>query len=365
MSEKITSMLAPSFLPATAVLEMTYRCNHKCLFCSVPWEMKGNGFVKRKELTTAEWKDTIAKLTEMGVLSFAFTGGEPLMKENIREIIEFATKQTATHIETEGDSLKVTKAPPSIYLISNGTLVNEEIIAFCKDLGVNLSMSLPGLTTYKYHTKAGDPNHILEMFELTAKAGINTTVNSAVTKVNLFELYETLSSALIAGASSVLINRFLPGGRGFYNQKELLLSIDDINQMLEVTEEVLKTADRRGHVGTELPKCIVRKSDYEHLKIGSQCSAGRDFFTVGPSGYIRTCNHSPIELNSIREIDSMKDDAYWKRFVFRDYRPAMCDQCDIRFGCDGGCREASHIMFGELNSDDYVFLEKKPAMPVK
>ena len=32
-----TARLAPSFLPATAVLEMTYRCNHACLFCSCPW----------------------------------------------------------------------------------------------------------------------------------------------------------------------------------------------------------------------------------------------------------------------------------------------------------------------------------------
>ena len=35
--DSTTRRLAPSFLPATAVLEMTYRCSHACLFCSCPW----------------------------------------------------------------------------------------------------------------------------------------------------------------------------------------------------------------------------------------------------------------------------------------------------------------------------------------
>ena len=100
--------------------------------------------------------------------------------------------------------------------------------------------------------------------------GITTTVNITVTKKNLFELYETISEALIAGADSLLLNRFLPGGRGLKYAKELLLSIEDINKMLDIAEEVLKTANRKGSVGTELPKCIIDTSKYSYLKVSTK-----------------------------------------------------------------------------------------------
>ena len=88
------SRLAPSFLPATAVLEMTYRCNHACLFCSCPWYAEDGDFDTRPELTADEWKSTIAKLCSMGCTDLAFTGGEPLLKEGIEDIIEFAAGLT-------------------------------------------------------------------------------------------------------------------------------------------------------------------------------------------------------------------------------------------------------------------------------
>ena len=66
--------------------------------------------------------------------------------------------------------------------------------------------------------------------------GMNTTMNVTITKMNYHELFETLSVGLINGASSVLINRFLPGGRGLIYQHELALTNDQLNGMLDTTE---------------------------------------------------------------------------------------------------------------------------------
>ncbi|MFH0896109.1 MAG: radical SAM protein, partial [Bacteroidota bacterium] len=192
--EKVTSRLAPSFLPSTAVLEMTYLCNHKCLFCSCPWENKNGKFEIRKELTTEEWKQLIAKLCSMGITSFAFTGGEPLLRKDIFEIIKFAAAQTCEHIETKNEELVTEFRPPQLYLISNGTLVNEEVLDFCKEYNVHLSMSLPGLTTYKEHTGGvGSFENILHCFGEAKKRGMSTTVNSTTTAKNIFELYNTIA----------------------------------------------------------------------------------------------------------------------------------------------------------------------------
>jgi radical SAM protein with 4Fe4S-binding SPASM domain len=355
MSNKINSLLAPSFLPSTAVLEMTSLCNHQCLFCSCPWEADRNEFSGRPELSVSQWKEAISLLCEKGISRIAFTGGEPLMKEGITEIISFAASCRATHTETENDSLVTHQGPPKLYLISNGELVSDEILDLCYRHKIHLSMSLPGLTTFEFHTGTGSPELILDHFSKAKKKGVTTTVNVTVTKKNLFELYETIARALIAGADTLLMNRFLPGGRGLEFSSDLVLNKEEINQMLDIAEEVLATSRRKGSVGTELPKCILKRNDYQFLEVGTRCSAGIDFFVIGPAGWIRTCNHSPVELVPVMEFEKLRDHPYWRKFIMKEYHPEMCQGCHLLFDCDGGCREAAHICNGSVNSPDPVF----------
>ena len=82
------SCLAPSFLPSTCVLELTYQCNHTCLFCSCPWEAPDSKFIKYAELTLQDWKNITSSLARKGITSFAFSGGEPLLFNGIFELIQ-------------------------------------------------------------------------------------------------------------------------------------------------------------------------------------------------------------------------------------------------------------------------------------
>lgn len=352
--------LAVSFLPGTAVLEMTYACNHKCLFCSCPWENPDSGFVRQAELTTDEWIETISTLCRMGVTRLAFTGGEPLLRPDIFEIIHHAAHCSVEHIETVKGRLESHQGPPLLYLLSNGTAVNETILLACKEYDVQLSMSLPGLRTYARHTGVESADHILRMFTLAKSMGMVTVVNSTVTRINLFELADTLSAALLAGAEQVLLNRFLPGGRGMFHADELSLDIPQIQQMLDTAEATLEKAGRFGSVGTEIPKCIADISRYKRLQVGTRCSAAIQYFVVGPSGRVRVCNHSPVQLNHVREIESLQSNEYWNRFVFKKYMPSVCSDCRDFTACDGGCREAAHVVTGSTCGLDPALLQAGP-----
>ena len=352
-SNTIQSRLAPSFLPATAVLEMTYRCNHACLFCSCPWFNEQGDFARLPEMTVEEWKALIRRLMDMGVCDLAFTGGEPLLKEGLFDIMEFAASCETEHIETVDGSLQSRRAPPSLHLLSNGTAMTREVLEFCRQLNIQLSMSLPGLSTFREHTGGGDPDVILRWFqEAKAMGGFAVVAGVTVTRRNLFELYETISAALLAGADQLLMNRFLPGGRGIRHAAELMLSKEQIPRMLDTAEEALREAGRKGSVGTELPKCVVEKNKYRQLQVGTRCSAGLSFFAIDPSGYVRACNHSPVRLVHFREIEKLKTDPYWRRFTQKDYLPASCSGCAMANDCDGGCREAAHICGGALDAPD-------------
>ncbi|HBS87107.1 MAG: hypothetical protein A2W91_02725 [Bacteroidetes bacterium GWF2_38_335] len=346
------SVLAPSFLPEAAVLEMTYRCNHQCLFCSCPWEAPSSNYIRSEELDTDEWKNCIEKLCEMGVNSFSFTGGEPLLKKDFKEILKFASSQKCLFHDK---NLNKSYRAPDLFLISNGQLVDEEILSLLKELNVSLSMSLPGLKTYNRHTQSGSPEKILQLFSKAHAMGIKTTVNISVTRINLHELFETISNAMIAGADNLLLNRFLPGGRGLEYLSELMLNEKEIIEALETAENVLVKANRKGSVGTELPRCIIFGKKFVNLRVGTMCSAAREFFVVGPEGNIRTCNHSPRQLNHISDIENLKHNDYWKHFVFKEYHPEMCKECGLLFNCDGGCREAAHVYRGKLICNDPVF----------
>jgi radical SAM protein with 4Fe4S-binding SPASM domain len=328
------------------------------VFCSCPWYDAEGDFEVLPELDREEWKRVIERLCAMGVTDIAFTGGEPLLKTGLTDIIRHAAACTCEHVRTEGDHLVVEPGPPLLTLLSNGTALTGEIMDLCQEFGIHLGMSLPGHATFTEHTVGGYPETILAWFTEAKRRGIVTHAGVTVTRRNLGELYETLAEALLAGADSVLLNRFLPGGRGLKHAGELMLDSDQTREMLKIAEEVLRQANRRGHVGTELPRCLSDPDEFTHLEIGSDCAAATGFFVVDPSGYVRPCNHAPYRLDHVDGIDGLKDHPTWKQYVARDYQPAACSGCSLTWGCAGGCREAARIWRGSLDGVDPAMQEE-------
>ena len=320
-------------LPRTAVFEMTYRCNHQCVFCSCPW-FSGH-YEILPEIDTEAWCQLLDELKQRKVLSVAFSGGEPLLKEGLFDVMAYAIK-----------------IGMGAHLLSNGRIMSDEVLSFCSKHKIQLSLSLPGCDTFSQHTgcdtSAAD---ILNWFTKAQRHNIVTVAGITVTNRNLYELFETIAEALLAGANSILLNRFMPGGRGlFYRDWEL--NQKQLTEMLDTAEEVLRTASRYGNVGTELPRCLIEPAKYKNLMIGTRCSAGTHFFVFDPSGYVRVCNHSEHRLVHWRELDRLEENAYWNRFISKDYVPPSCQSCSQISKCDGGCREAAHIVGGKLDALD-------------
>jgi radical SAM protein with 4Fe4S-binding SPASM domain len=232
--------------------------------------------------------------------------------------------------------------------------MTEDVLRFCAERGIHVMMSMPGLRSFAANTDSDTSvEHILSMFGKAHELGCATTVGIAVTKLNLPELYETISAALVAGADSLLLNRFLPGGRGL-SHPELMLTAAEVRQTADVAEEVLSRANRRGHFGTELPDCMIDAGKYEYLNVTTGCSAATDFFTVGPNGMLRVCNHSPVELVKWDEWERLPECEEWMHYVRHDYLPKMCDGCDKAAKCLGGCREAARVFSGSPTAPDPV-----------
>ena len=75
-------------LPSVLTVELTYRCNHKCLFCYCPWENEPS--LKEAELSTDEWKKIFDKVKQYGVKQITFSGGEAILRDDLIDLISYA-----------------------------------------------------------------------------------------------------------------------------------------------------------------------------------------------------------------------------------------------------------------------------------
>ena len=294
----------------------------------------------------SEWITAVDKLYDNGVEMFTLSGGEVLLKEGFKDIIR--------HIRAKGKERGLNY---SMVLISNGLKMTEEYLLFFKDMNVHLSMSLPGYTTFEKHTGVDNADGVLHWFKVADDIGLETTVNITVTRLNYDELFQTISLGLINGAHDVLLNRFLPGGRGLSYMTELKLTAEQMNGMLDTAEEVLEYANKHGYTGTEIPLCVIKEADkYKHIHLGYQCSAAKEFFVIDPSGNIRICNHSPRIVGHIFDTPMINDIGYWNLFAQSDYQPEECSDCNFKQICDCGCREVAHILTGSPGKKDVSIL---------
>jgi len=276
------------------------------------------------------------------VRALSLSGGEPLLREGLPDLLDAIRKDGTFNRDSK------------IVVISNGKAMSEDWLKRFKKYDIHLTLSLPGIAAFEELTGTDNAGGVLHWLSRAHEEGLTTTCNIPVTKKNLHELYETIANALVAGADMVLVNRFLVGGRGFANRAELELSKEEINEMLDTAEEVLGKGKRRGYTGTEIPRCVITKGveHYKNIGIGTLCGAAKTFLAVDPAGNLRVCNHSPFVVGHVFDKDFITDGAYWDRFLKSDYKPDFCRGCKDIERCDCGCREACHIVAGDLGACD-------------
>lgn len=88
--------------PRTAVIMLTNRCNLKCIMCK-QWRMPSH-----KELSIEDWKRIIKGLKRVGIKNIHFTGGEPLLRQDLCELIQYSS-QNGSEVGITSNGLLLTK----------------------------------------------------------------------------------------------------------------------------------------------------------------------------------------------------------------------------------------------------------------
>jgi radical SAM protein with 4Fe4S-binding SPASM domain len=334
------------------IFEVTQDCNHACLHCYNVWQPAGRSSYPRGQLDPSRAIDLLAKALDETVCSHVtLTGGEPLLRPDLPQILEFLQKR----------GVRVT-------VISNGRLLNERTATSLIHCGAGL-FELPLLSHRgEVHDELSGAPGAWEAV-LSAMANIRLQHGQVVaafvaTRKNIEHLRETIRLAFAFGARGIMLNRFNPGGRGREHLGELLPTVEQVRTALAVAEAA--TVEFCLPISCSIPiqPCLIDISRFPHLGFGF-CAAGseRAYYALDPLGNLRPCNHSDTILGNLFE-ESFADLITPERMsAFTCAIPGFCMGCDRRLECQGGCKASAQVCYGSLLAEEPFLQQNQLGTP--
>jgi mycofactocin radical SAM maturase len=334
--------------PLFVIWEITSACNLRCKHC-----LSDSGKPLSNELSTEEVKELIDSLAMMKVFYINFSGGEPLVRPDIFEILEYASKKSI-----------------GIDLLTNGALITKEVISRFENTNIfHVQISLDGIgkTHDAFRGINGSYERAIKAIKLLRDANYGVSISSAVTKQNLDEIPKIIDLAVDLGANLYKTTLFMPAGRGKKNVDDLVLTPHDAKRLaFMMIEKKKEVGDRITISNEEIYPWLTEPSGNstagmspapDSSKVG--CTAANSSLYITPDGKIAPCPFlREFTAGNIRkeELKGIWNDS--STFgIFRNIKQGdlkgKCGRCDhLGIRCYGGCRAAAYAHNGDLYAED-------------
>lgn len=292
-----------------------WNCNQKCLHCYAA----GQPTAEVKELTTEEWKKAIDKCREACIPQITFTGGEPTMRKDLIELIEYS-KWFITRLNT------------------NGVLLTEE---FCKSLS-EASLDTVQITFYssnedEHNKLVGAKNYAktVQGIKNAIKTNLPLSINTPLCTINK-NYVETLKFLHDLGVKYVTCSGLiLTGNATKEDSKETALSEDELVKILKDAKKF--TDEHLMEISFTSPGWIKEKKLKElGLQIPT-CGACLSNMAIAPNGDVVPCQSWLGKDASLGNILENKWEDIWnnpKCKKIRRYSASSTGKCPLK---EGGC----------------------------
>lgn len=274
-------------------ISLTDRCQCRCGHCFAATQKPLD---EKKELPMDAVKALLDDVAALGVSEVCFSGGEPLLRQDILKIVNYAHMRAL-----------VTR------LITNGILLNEQMITDLKCAGLNwcsLSIDSPTATAHDaFRRYSGCYDRAIEGLSLLVKYKIPCSIITVARKELLHsgQLEEIVKIGQRLGVTVVRINFPVPIGR-FANQDNQTLSYQEREKVRELL--------RYGNVIMEAPS------------EGTKCTAAVTKVNILPSGDVTPCVFAPLSYGNIRETAFSEIWLSMKGFNEQFKVNGQCPMCD-------------------------------------
>jgi pyrroloquinoline quinone biosynthesis protein E len=323
--------------PLALIAELTHRCPLHCVYCSNPLEL----MPRADELSTEVWLRVFREAADAGVLQIDFTGGEPLARPDIVELVR-AARDAGLYVN----------------LITSGIPMDEARLDEIVQAGLDhIQLSFQGATEESANEISGTKAHSqkLRVLEWLKRRRVALTLNFVIHRRNIDRLAEMLALAESSSAGRIEFANVQYYGWAFANRENLLPT----REQLDRSVELLKCAEERlrGKIQVEF---VV--PDY-YAKYPKACMGGwgQKLMLVTPTGDALPCHAAQaipglhfdnLKNRSLREIWE-KSEAFQK-FRGEEWMPEPCKSCDRRARDFGGCRCQAFLLTGDATATDPV-----------
>jgi pyrroloquinoline quinone biosynthesis protein E len=330
-------MSPTSSVPLALIAEVTHRCPLHCVYCSNPVELTK----RARELPASVWARVLREAAELGALQADFTGGEPLARPDLGELI-VAARDAGLYAS----------------LITSGLPLDEKRLDELVSAGLDhLQLSFQGAREESANEFAGAQTHAqkLRVAQWVKKRRVGLTLNFVIHRQNVDQLGEMLALTESIEPGRVEFAHVQYYGWAFANRERLLPTREQLDRSLET----LKGAEERlrGRVRVE----YVVPDYYARYPKACMGGWGRKVMLVAPGGDVLPCHAANIipgmtfenvETRSLREIWEHSD--AFQRFRGEEWMPEPCRSCDRRTLDFGGCRCQAFLLAGDAGATDPV-----------
>jgi pyrroloquinoline quinone biosynthesis protein E len=314
--------------------ELTYRCPLHCPYCSNPV-----AYPAGNELSTAEWRRVFGEAARLGVLQAGFSGGEPLQRADLAELVSAARAAGLyTNLITSAVGLTRNRAGQ----LREAGLDNIQI-SFQSDQEA-LANAIGG--TAAHQTK-------LQAARMVRDLGFPLTVNVVLHRGNIARIAQIISLAEELEAERLELANAQYYGWAFQNRAAILPTRSQIAQAARTVGE-----ERKRLLG-RMKILFVTPDYYSDRPKPCMNGWGTRFLTVNPVGEVLPCptasSIKDLRFDNVRERPLAwiwNDSESFNRFRGTGWMPLPCSECPQREVDFGGCRCQAALITGDSTVTD-------------
>ena len=316
-------------------IKVTNRCNLRCSYC---YANAGEG--EEAEITVDEIRDILEELQEKNFEKIIITGGDPLMRKDILEILE------------------VCKKYGKVQLLTNGTIreeIFEKIIGLVDAIQISID-SYEETFHDKNRGKGSFQKAISSIKFLTSIDPEKVVIAMTPTPEYMADIVKMIKFCLELKVTHLHINRFVPYGRAESYQDHF--DIEKFYQWVDKGYEFLRNTYVNFYkqnkpfqftldVSSDLCNQVYSKG--KKISCGLNCNQ----ISVDSNGNVYLCPalHVPeLLLGNIRteKISNIIENSKKRFGMFSVDNLPKCQECDERYYCGGGCRAIALSETGDL-----------------
>jgi pyrroloquinoline quinone biosynthesis protein E len=323
--------------PLALIAELTHRCPLHCVYCSNPLEMQS----RQNELSTETWSRVFKEAAAAGVLQVDFTGGEPLARADIIELVR-AARASGLYVN----------------LITSGLPMDETKLGALVEAGLDhIQLSFQGAREEIANEISGTKSHAhkLRVLEWLKQQRVAVTLNFVIHRRNINQLEEMLAIAESSSATRIEFANVQYYGWAFANRENLLPTREQVSNSVEFMKREQERLKGRIRIEFVVP-------DY-YAKYPKPCMGGwgRKLLLITPSGDALPCHAAQVipglTFENVRDRslgEIWEKSVAFQKFRGEDWMQEPCKTCDRREQDFGGCRCQALLLTGDASATDPV-----------